>query len=140
MPYATQQEIEDRYGLDALTVASDRDRDGLADDDAIALALSDASAEIDSYLAVKYQLPLAVVPDVLTRCCVDISIYRLSADASVATEEQRVRYEDAMRLLLNLAVGKASLGLPVEPPTRDGAAPSVVSSERRFSRDKLRGF
>lgn len=136
MPYATQQDIIDRYSNDALLIIADRDDDGIVDSPIVNQAIDDATAEIDTYMAAKYDLPLAIIPDVLTRLCVDIVVYRLSADADMATEERRKRYEDAVKLLVRISEGKVSLGLEEPPVTTNGAA-SVTSNDRRFKRNSM---
>ena len=134
MAYATQQDIIDRYGNDALFVVADRDNDNVIDAVVVDGALSDATDEINAYVASKYALPLATVPPVLKRMCVDIALYRLSPDGSY-TEEKRQRYEDAVKLLTKFSNGDASLGLP-ENSTPDSAVGDVelISSDRQFSR------
>ena len=138
MPYATQQDIIDRYGEEAFTVAADRDGDGLADAEAVERALSDADAEIDAYLAVKYELPLASTPPLLVRLAVDIAYHRLSPEADTATEARRSRYDQAVSLLKRLASGEVSLGLPEPPASASGEAHLVSNTERRFTRHTLR--
>lgn len=138
MPYAVQQDIVDRYGTDALYVAFDRDNSGVLDTDAVARSLSDSSEEIDTYLVGRYPLPLATVPKILTFTCVDIALYK-GSNAAAVTEEKRTRYEDAIKLLTKIAKGEISLGL--EKPDQGGkGGASFAASERRFSRDTLRGM
>ena len=55
----------------------------MAEADAVARALTSASGEIDSYIGVRYSLPLPVskgdaAPELLKQFCVDIAIYRLA--------------------------------------------------------------
>ncbi|WP_027366938.1 gp436 family protein [Desulfocurvibacter africanus] len=133
MSYASQQDIVDRYGEEALVLLADRDNDGVADPDVIAQTLADADAEIDAYLAARYQLPLATVPAVLKRLAVDIVVYRLAADAGTGTEERRQRYEDAVDLLKRISTGQASLGL-AEAPASTGGGVHMTSGPRRFGR------
>jgi phage gp36-like protein len=71
--YATMQDIIDRYGEDELIVAADHDEDGSADTVVVEQGLSDASDEIDVYIGERYPLPLAAVPSVLKRLCVDMA-------------------------------------------------------------------
>ena len=111
MSYATQAHVVERYGERALLDLADRDDDDVADPGVIERALADATAEIDTYLATKYDLPLADTPLVLIRICVDIAVYRLSPKADIATEERRLRYEDAIKLLKDLASRTATLNL-----------------------------
>jgi len=110
MPYATQADLEARFGVDELTQLTDRVNAGVPDAAIVARALSDATAEIDSYLASRYALPLWPVPTVLARIACDIARYRLWEDR--ASDEVRRRYEDALRLLEGIAKGILSLGLP----------------------------
>lgn len=135
MAYATQQNMIDRYGDDQLLIVADRDNDSVVDAAVIEQALLDASAEIDTYVAAKYALPLSTVPTVLTRLCVDISMYRLAADRDIATEERRKRYEDAVYLLRRIATGEVSLGIQTPPPSSNGAV-VITSQSRRFGRGK----
>lgn len=77
-------------------------------DDAVAnAALGDATAIIDSALAVRYAVPVASPPQALRAACLDIARFRLYDDAAPAIVRQR--YEDAMRWLAALAAGKAVL-------------------------------
>jgi phage gp36-like protein len=145
MAYATQSDITDLYGLNALYVA-DRDGDGVADAAAVDRALASASAEIDSYLLVRYTLPLPDVPQILVQACVDIAVYRLALSHDVLSEEHRRRYEDATAHLKRIARGEAALHLPSAPPVLDpdgnpitGAKPIVAGGPPRlFSRDQTR--
>ena len=134
--YATVQHITDRYGQDALILLTDRQGTGAIDTDVVDQALRDASAEIDTYLAAKYSLPLSLVPDVLVRLCVDIVMYRLAADRDLGTEERRKRYDDATALLTRIAKGLVSLGVPTPPASSNGVA-FVQGPKRRFGRGKL---
>ena len=136
MPYATAEQVTERHGADAVLLLTDRDGDGVADSGAIERALEDASAEIDTYLAAKYDLPLSETPAVLTRLAADIAIYRLAVSADRRIDEHRVRYDDAVKLLVRIAKGEASLGLasPGQP-----SRAWTQSRPRRFSRETMAG-
>ncbi len=133
--YATQQQIIDRYGEDALLEVADADLDGIVDGAPVAAALQDAGDEIDVYLGARYRLPLATVPPLLTRLCVDMALYKLSS-AGALTDEKRQRYEDAVRLLREIATGRASLGIEEPAPTQTGSV-ELVSSPKRFGRQTM---
>lgn len=145
MPYATLTDITDLYGPNALYVA-DRDGDGVADAVAVDKALTHASAEIDSYLLVRYTLPLSDVDQKLVQISVDIALYRLALSHDVLSDEHRKRYEDAIAWLKDVAAGRAKLHLPSAPPVLDpdgnpltGAQPIVAGGPPRlFSRDQTR--
>jgi phage gp36-like protein len=121
MPYATQADLETRFGVDELTQLTDRTGAGVPDAGIVARALSDADAEIDGYLASRYALPLATIPPVLVRIACDIARYRLWE--ARASEEVRIRYEDARRALESIAKGVISLGLP-----EANAAPALAEA------------
>ena len=147
MTYATHSDIVELYSAEALIVA-DRDGDGEAEAAAIGRALSMASAEIDTYVSVRYGLPLPSTPEILRQWCVDIACYRLAQTADVLTEELRRRYEDALAALKRLAKGEQALVFPVDPdadpeeePVDNSPRPIVAGGPARlFSREKLREF
>lgn len=133
MAYATQQDIIDRYGSDELTVAADHDSDGVADPAVVTQGLADASDEIDAYLAGRYSLPLAVVPAVLKRLCVDMALYLMSTPPAV-TDEKRRRYEDAIKLLTLISTGKVTLGESESQVSGSSGAAYFTAKTRLFKR------
>ena len=136
--YATQQDIIDIYGQDALTVAADRDGDGVADPGVADEALTQATAEMDSYIGKKYDLPLPSTPAVLVPKCVDIAIYRMSQSPAALTDEIKDRYEKAIAWLRDLARGLVVLGLPDSPPSSGGGV-FASGPARVFTRDTMKG-
>ncbi len=147
MPYASQQDIQDRIGLDLLTVIADRDRDQVLDAAAIARALDDATSEIDGYLSERYALPLPTAPSWAVRVAVNLAVYRLALTADALTTEIKDRYEMEVEFLQRVGTGKAGLGLPKvnEPTTTEGGEVRgndilVQSGERLFTRRSTRGF
>ena len=148
MSYASQTDIVTLYGANALVVA-DHDRDGVPDTDAVTRALELASAEIDTYLARRYSLPLPVITTPhLMQLCVDVALYRLALSQDVASTEHRKRYDDAITTLGRIADGRAALVLPVQPPAEGeippapevtGPQPIVMGGPPRlFSREQMR--
>jgi phage gp36-like protein len=144
MSYATQADIAELYGANALVVA-DHDRDGVPDTAAVTRALEAATGEIDTYLARRYALPLVEVPSFLRQLCVDVALYRLALGADVASSEHRQRYEDALAHLKAIADGRAALVFTPAPPVEgeepdtSGPQPIVVGGPPRlFSRDQMR--
>lgn len=132
MPYASRDALIERFGMDAVLVVADRDQDGAIDDAVADKALADASAEIDTYVGVLHRLPLATVPEVLSRLCCDVALYRLSADAGGYTEEKRKRYEDAVALLRRIASGEVTLGLPTPPEQESSGHAFFEAQPKRF--------
>jgi phage gp36-like protein len=121
MPYATKEDITALYGDDELLrVAEDEENPGTLDEAGVTAGLDNASAEIDSYVGVKYPLPLAASTPTLQRLCVDIALYRLALKAGPRTDEHRTRYEDAVSLLTKIAAGKATIGVPANQEEPSG--------------------
>ena len=137
MPYASQQDMIDRYGEDALLIAADRDHDGVIDTDVVSTALQDATDEIDAYVGKKYSLPLPSVPGVLQRICIDIALYRLT-DSTGYTEERRQRYDDDLAFLLRLSKGDISLGMPEnQEPESSAGDVEFIANTRLFTRNSM---
>jgi phage gp36-like protein len=140
--YATQQDIIDRYSEEQLLLAFDRDGDGEVDENAAGenvaeKALSDASGEIDGYLSGRYSLPLPTTPSILTFFCVDIALYKGSVETAV-TEEKRKRYEDAVKFLTFVSLGKVQL-FASDPTAPSGGSGAAFSAEERiFTRNKMK--
>jgi phage gp36-like protein len=139
--YATQADLEDYFGSAEVLIASDRDGDGTADVGVLNSALTAATEEIDSYLAVRYDLPLAAVPGVLIRVCCDVAMYRMSVNSPAMTEDKETRYKDSVKWLEKLTKGTVSLG-PEEAQVevQDEATVSSDSETRVFTRTKMAGI
>ncbi len=131
MPYVTQQQLIDRFGEAELVQLTDRENIGSIDAVVLTQVIADADAEIDGYLAGRYQLPIATVPGILRLYAGDIVRYRLYDNG--ATDEVRRRYEDAMKFLKLAAEGKVRLGAD-EPAAAGGA--QIESGGRVFGRDQ----
>ncbi len=112
-------------------------------------AIKDAEAEVNSYVAKCYVLPLpgvtdladpttnTFVPQELRRVAVDIAVYRLAAEHDRLTKERRRRYDDAIKWLKMLANKEVSLTVGSVPSqggvTREGP-------DRIFTRDTQSGL
>lgn len=103
--YANREDLNARFGsneIDNLEVMQ-------TTPDAVNQALQDASEEIDSYIAVKYVLPLPSVPSTLKRVACNIARYRLYYQQP--TEEVENRYKMEIDYLKRVADGKAILNI-----------------------------
>jgi len=141
--YAVQADLEQRFGIDAVLTASDRNGKGEINVPIVNLALVDATAEIDSYLTERYDLPLTTVPTILARVCCDIAMYRMSADAGTLTEEKRTRFEDAIKWLTAVSKSVAGLGLASDDSVAldlPQTSVEMASGQRLFTRAKLGGL
>lgn len=132
MTYATQQDLVDRFGATELLQLSDRANTGSIDAAVVAKALADADAEIDSYLAARYTLPLASSPEIIVRLAADMARYFLYDDR--ATDQVGKRYEAAVKLLRAISSGAASIGVDSAnaQPATDGGA-QIDANDRVFT-------
>lgn len=112
MTYALQADLVDRFGSTEIAQLTDRINGTVIDATVLGRALADADAEIDSYLAARYSLPLASAPVALVRVAADIARYRLFDDR--VTDAVRARYQDAVTYLKQISLGNVVI---------DGAAP-----------------
>ena len=137
MAYCTQAQIEDRYREADLIRMADYDGDGQADADVIARAITDADALIDSYLQVKFVVPVTPVPPVLRNHAITIAWYNLELGRRSVTEDTRKAYEDVIAWLKALVAGTVDIGLEPKPAASPGL-PGVrsTSKDRLFGRDK----
>lgn len=144
MSYATSDDLTARYPNRDLVQLTNEDPAATTINAAFAQqALSDASAEIDSYLESRFTLPLTDPPATLARLCCDIAMYRIQALRPLHDlSDARQRYDDAIALLLRVAQGEADLGLAADSAEAltAPAVETVENSGRVFSRDSLKGF
>lgn len=129
MAYATYDDLVAKYGEDFVLLCFDRIGIGSPDEATVNANLADASALIDSYLTIRYDVPIDPVPPILLAICRDIAVYYGSPDyASGLTDEKRRRYEDARAWLQSVKDGDADLG-----GTDETAAPADSRSIVRMS-------
>lgn len=101
--YATEEDLIKRFGNEVETLKS------MLPEGAIAEALQDATEEIDSYVAVKYSLPLPSISSTLQRIACNIARYRLYFQQP--TDEVENRYKAEIDFLKRIADGKAVLNI-----------------------------
>lgn len=136
MAYATRSDLEDHLGELRYLELVDRDSDGTPDVAQVDAALERASSLVDSYIARYLPIPTPY-PRVVVDCVVQITTYDLAGNR--ATETERLRYEDALRWLRDLAAGTATLGLPEGPIVVEGEA--LVSADRaQWTRSRAGGL
>lgn len=121
MSYITRDDLIDAFGqveierLEFNIIKSD-DPDEKAK--ASNTAAKSASNKADSYLSVRYDLPLPNTPDVLKTCVCDVARYLMYKDQP--TEEVESRYKEALAYLKDLGAGRAKLVFPVDTPSDQG--------------------
>lgn len=141
MPYATQQQLTDRYGAFMLVALTDRGAQttGTIDPVVVARALADADAVIDGYLAGRYALPLTATQPLLTDIAQAITIWKLhthETDPKIKTE-----YETALKQLREIGAGVIRLtAAGIEPPSSGGSGARITDRERPLTAENLKGF
>jgi phage gp36-like protein len=137
MAYCTEDDLlkmipeED---LTDLTVESGEVPDSLI----IADAINKAGAEIDSYLGVKYVVPVSPTPDQVKALSVDLAIYHLYSRHSIMRPVRQQKYEAAVAFLKQVAAGQTVImGPGGEPPTVARELIDVFSALRCFTRNTL---
>ena len=139
MTYCTLDDLIEVFGEAEVLQLMDRDADGLPDAGYVAAVLSDVDAEIDSYLRVRYALPLTEIPNRLRAIACDCARYRCYPLAT--PDAVRQRYEAARGYLKDLAAGRAQLDLPTPPaPSSETGIPAYLAPERLFDADTLASF
>ena len=143
MPYATKQDLIDRYGATELAQLTDRTNrpPTTIDDVIVGRAHDDASSEIDGYIRKVVRLPLTVVPRILVKRASDIARYYLHGKAAGKDDQVTRAYAEATRWLRDVSMGLTMLD-------EDGAAPApavdqagrVSGSEPVLTRQTLRGY
>lgn len=108
MAYVSSDDMIARFGeLEMIQLTDRANVVGEVDTDVLDAAIADAEAEVDSYISVRYAIPLASVPDIVKSMTADIARYRLY-DTEVPEIVEK-RYDAALRLLRDVAARRASL-------------------------------
>ena len=136
MSYATQEQFIEAFPTLAVDLTNlDDPAAGSVDVPELRQALNAATAEIDLYLKVRYSLPLAPesIPEILVQWCRDIARYRL--DRTQPDDDVRVRYEDSIKGLGQVASGD----LDLFSGGGEGGA-QAIARERSWDSQNLSGF
>ena len=141
MTYATEIEFTEAFGLELsieLTNLENPEADTV-DSTVMDRALTDATGLIDGYVSGRYSLPLASTPSLLRKLCLDIARYGLGHYGK--EDDARMRYDDALRQLQQIANGTLSLGLPAaDTPAPASGYVQYTTPPRVFDSNSLRGF
>lgn len=117
MSYASTADMQARFLPDDLIAITDPTNQAI-NMSVLQSALDDASAEIDSYLGVRYVLPLVsatlgtplAAPQVLLRACCDMAVYSLQTlRPKDDVQDARLRYEGWLRMLRLMGKGDVQI-------------------------------
>lgn len=141
MPYATQAQLIERYGEPMLVELTDRAEPPTGEIDASVVdrALADTDALIDGFLKGRYQLPLAQTPPLVVDLALAIAVYKLHRN--VASEKIRRDYDDALKVLRDIAAGVVRLDVDGAEPAASGLSGVKTNDrERPLTPENLKGF
>ena len=137
MAYCTQADLVARMSEADLVRLTDHDGDGSVDAAVVTAAISDADGHIDSYLQVKYTVPISPVPDVVRKRSVILTIYYLQLYRDSVTESMQKAFEAVNAWLKMAAKGDVALGISPAPTESPGAGGVRYASQPRiFGRDE----
>lgn len=141
MAYCTKADLIARGWEDELISLTDKQNllGGIIDDVALAQAISDASAEIDSYLVTHIALPIVNPSDFLVRkACDMVRFYLYDVGAIEAVVK---RYKAAIEFLSGIATGATALSAltTITAPSNDLIQKPVVKSSAVVFSDDLLG-
>ena len=153
MAYCTAEEVidmlkPDMYGYIVGEGSDDLDDEALRDNILLLAgnAAEDAQAEIDGYLAKRYDVPFVHVPPVISKFAKDIALYNLVSrkgiDESDREKTYLTRYNSAVAYLTKVAEGKVDIDTGESHTTQMVAANgfSMKSEHRIFSRSSMMGW
>lgn len=153
MSYSTRAEVREMLKDDALnTIIGDTFEEDAEVREAkigpiIDMAIADADAEIDGYLAKRYKVPFDPVPRVLNKFSKDIAIYnlysRIGIDEGESEKNYLNRYNAAVKFLTLVAEGKVNIGTGEggdDPASAAATGFAQRSNSRLFTRGKMAGM
>lgn len=141
MPYATEQQLVDRFGEGRIIALTDRGvvPMGVIDTAVLARALADSDAMIDGYLAGRYALPLASTPPLVADIAQAIALWKLHTTEPEA--KVKADYDAAVRTLREIAQGIVQLSVAgLEPAASGNSGVQITDRTREFTADNMRGF
>ena len=142
MAYASQSDITPRrLTLAQLVQLTDDAHVGAVNTEIVTEVLDDASSLIENYCRERYKLPLQQTK-ALTLMTVSIAVYKLyERRPGKMAETVQASYDDTLRLLKDIAAGKASLDQPVGTVDQSSSASLDVSRrQKKFSEKNLEGY
>lgn len=141
MSYISRSDLLDKLSEHQLVQLTDDEKQNVANETRIAAAITEAEAEVNGYVAVKYSVPLSPAPDLIKKFSKAIAVKNLWARRQRVPDNVRAEYDDAIAQLKDIAKGLLTLG--IEPPPAEstkGSSGETFGDERVFSRDKLGSF
>ena len=142
MPYASVDQLKAVIPDTDLALLTDFAGGETASDARLDQALDDATAEINTYIAKAFPLPLADPPHILVVICRDLAMHRLYVNLGHAENPFDALRAAALFTLKGIAAGRVSIGDDGDGET-ERTSPGVAMTdgpERQLTRDSLKGF
>jgi phage gp36-like protein len=108
MPYCTQNDLETLIPVVELAELTNESGD-IPNSTIITEIINLVDAEIDSYISVRYSIPLTQTPEIIKGLSIDMVIYHLYSRRSTIPLIRRTKYEDAIKLLQKVAQGNLNI-------------------------------
>lgn len=120
MPYLVTQDLLDELGEDTLVKLTDDEATGTVNETRVLKAIDFATGVFDSYARSRYSIPVTATPMVKS-LNLDLTVYHLYKSRSQFAEGiyavKKTAYEDAMKLLKEIASGRAALDVQSDTET-----------------------
>ncbi len=132
MGYITLDDLVKAISPERLTALTDDENLGTINESVVNHAIAVASAEIDAYVGSRYRVPLETAHPIIRKLCVDLALYALHQRLDRVTDGVRAAYDNAVRLLRDIAKGLVSLGVEPEPEGAGSTGVVVRAKTRVF--------
>ncbi len=139
MSYAVLSDLQKLLSDMVLLDLTDDEDSGTIDSVIVDNALETADVEINAYLAERYSVPLDPVPEILNKMASDLAVFNLYARREGPPDHWQARYNNWIKMLVKIRDGKLGLGV-ADPEAGTSDTAQVVSKDRVFTRDTLKGF
>lgn len=145
--YASNQQLIDRFEDEAAVAHLTHNPDGSPDQELLTRAIDSAEGLIESYLAMRYDVPVDVSADLrlaasLRGVTLDLAQFNLMSANSLVPDSMKLIYDRVLKWLQDIAAGKAVLPAAATPNSTGARAPGLTSSfaTRQFTRDNVSGL
>ncbi len=138
--YCVIADVQKMLPDDALIRLTDDENVETMDTTRLQESIDSAGEEIDAYIGGVCDLPISgTVPSILGKLNVDIAIYNLySRLQEIIPDTRQKRYDNALKVLSQIAAGKVSFGLTPPPAASETTKGAVASyRDKIFTSDKM---
>lgn len=141
MPYTTTQDLIDAYSEDQVRSWSDSAQGAEINEGVVTKARASAHSKVNSYLSVRYAVPVSSPQSDVKDAEVAITAWLLAQSPGfVLTDEIKERYKDAVKWLQDVSAGRANIDAPLAQTPSAQQTGSYSAEERTFTHDTLKGL